>query len=352
MPNTSLQPMELATLFHNQMQHFQDLKDNHGIDFKMSPESVYKLIETAYSGSLQIGAFSFQAVSDNPKPFKYLTSVRRSPKVPPEKDPKCSVAPEFENVEFGSVEEVELVMTSYAPQLHNIPLMITKTMVEDLRTSAESFDFCEALGQELKRNLDFIAGKMAFEASEAFPCIEFDTDPSFLTAEDRKIVEEVLEAQLSPEARKTLAALISPTDSYIHRAQEISQIIERAGDAMFTEFYRGGVSRLITSPDVSAYTKLNAGFTTHGAQARIGAYVTGELYGIPVIKITSHIVPESYALCVWKNDQNEIDANIAFVTKVPFFYDVDTGTFNVLGDYKVLSPQYIRRAHLVNLRGM
>ena len=67
-------------------------------------------------------------------------------------------------------------------------------------------------------------------------------------------------------------------DAYVHRAQLITQAIEKVGGDMFESLMRGGVSRIISTPMPGSYFRLCSGFTTKAQEPRIGCYKIGELY--------------------------------------------------------------------------
>jgi hypothetical protein len=234
--------------------------------------------------------------------------------------------------------EVELVMADYQFRVRPMTLGVTWTALSELvldstvGVSTEEV-LMDAAGQEIKKSLDFYAVKVAYGAAQSngFPAINFDAEAGAGTQ-----------------------------DSYIHTAQTISQAIERVGDQMFNTLNRGGVSRIVGGPAAITYLRLNAGFTTKGAQPRIGGYQVGELYGIPVFKVPKAIIPETQLLCVWKNENNEADVSIAFGTLVPFF---STGALQrknfykeaglaTFGDYVILNNGYFGLINVANIRGI
>lgn len=232
--------------------------------------------------------------------------------------------------------EVELVMTDYQFNIRPMTLGVTWTTMAELildttvGVSTEETLF-DAAGQEIKKSLDFHAIKYGYgiAQSNGSTVVNFDAEAGAGT-----------------------------DDSYIHTAQTISQAIEKIGDDMYNKINRGGVSRIVGGPKAVTYLRLNAGFTTKGAQPRIGGYQVGELYGIPVFKVPSSIVPENRLMCVWKNENNEADVSVAFGTLVPFF---STGAIQrknfykeaglaTFGDYKALNPEYLGIIEISNIR--
>ena len=234
--------------------------------------------------------------------------------------------------------EVELVMTDYQFKVRPLTLGVSWTALSELvldstvGVSTEEV-LMDAAGQEIKKSLDFYAVKIGYGAAQTngMPVVNFDAEAGAGTQ-----------------------------DSYIHTAQTLSQAIERVGDAMFNSLNRGGVSRIVGGPAAVTYARLNAGFTTKGAQPRIGGYQVGEIYGIPLFKVPKQIIPENRLLCVWKNENNEADVAIAFGTLVPFF---STGALQrknfykeaglaSFGDYVILNGGYTGLIDIANIRGL
>lgn len=232
--------------------------------------------------------------------------------------------------------EVELVMSDYQFRVRPLTLGVSWTALSEIvldSTVGVSTEetLMDAAGQEIKKALDFRAVKIAYAAAKTntLTPITFDAEAGAGT-----------------------------DDSYIHTAQTITQAIERVGDVLYNDINRGGVSRIVGGPKAVTYLRLNAGFTTKGAQARIGGYQVGELHGIPVFKVPSSIIPDNELLCIWKNENNEADVFLAFGTLVPFF---STGALQrknfykeaglaSFGDYQLLNPKYANRIIINNIR--
>jgi hypothetical protein len=233
--------------------------------------------------------------------------------------------------------EVELVMSDYQFKVRPITLGVSWTALSEIvldSTVGVSTEetLMDAAGQEIKKALDFRAVKIGYAAARTngLAPVTFDAEAGAGT-----------------------------DDSYIHTAQTITQAIERVGDVLYNSINRGGVSRIVGGPKAVTYLRLNAGFTTKGAQPKIGGYQVGELHGIPVFKVPSAIIPDNELLCVWKNENNDADVFVAFGTLVPFF---STGSLQrknfykeaglaSFGDYQVLNPQYANRIIIENIRG-
>jgi len=233
--------------------------------------------------------------------------------------------------------EVELIMTDYWFRPRPTSIGVTWSQLTELvldtsfGVSAEEL-LVDYAGQEIKKALDFRAVKIAYQAAAMNPAkytIHFNAASGDTT-----------------------------DDSYLHTAQTFSQAIERVGDTMFNDILRGGVSRIVGGPAAVSYLRLNSGFTTKGAQPRVGGHQVGEIYGIPVFKVPSVVVPDNQLLCIWKNDENEADVSIAFGTLVPFF---STGIIQrknfykeaalaTYGDWAILNKRYIGRIQIDNIR--
>jgi len=233
--------------------------------------------------------------------------------------------------------EVELVMTDYWFRPRPTAIGVTWSQLTELvldtsfGVSAEEL-LVDYAGQEIKKALDFRAVKIAYQAAKMNP------------------------------ARYTVtfnaASGDTTNDSYLHTAQTFSQAIERVGDTMFNDINRGGVSRIVGGPAAVTYLRLNSGFSTRGAQSRVGGHQVGELYGIPVFKVPSNVIPDDELVCIWKNDENEADVSIAFGTLVPFF---STGIIQrknfykeaalaTYGDWSILNKRYMGVIKLTGLR--
>jgi len=233
--------------------------------------------------------------------------------------------------------EVELQMTDYQFKVRPITLGVSWTALSEMvldSTVGVSVEetLMDAAGQEIKKALDFRAVNIAYSITKTN-----GLSPVYFDAE----------------------AGAGTYDSYMHTAQTVTQAIERVGDNLYDTINRGGVSRIVGGPKAVTYLRLNNGFTTKGAQPRIGGYQVGELHGIPVFKVPSAIIPTNELLCIWKNENNEADVFLAFGTLVPFF---STGSLQrknfykeaglaSFGDWQALNPQYANRIIIDNIRG-
>ena len=239
--------------------------------------------------------------------------------------------------EGDSLGEVEIVMTDYWFRPRPTSIGVTWSQLTELVLDTSFGITAETLlvdyaGQEIKKALDFRAVKIAYQAAKMNGngyTVSFDAE-----------------------------AGNNNDDSYLHTAQTFSQAIERVGDVMYNELNRGGVSRIVGGPAAVTYLRLNSGFSTKGAQTRVGGHQVGELYGIPVFKVPSSVIPDEELICIWKNDENEADVSVAFGTLIPFF---STGVIQrknfykqsamaTYGDYAILNKKYIGLIKIKNLR--
>jgi hypothetical protein len=233
--------------------------------------------------------------------------------------------------------EVELQMSDYWFRPRPVVLGVTWSQLTELTmdtsfgVSAEEM-LVDYAGQEIKKALDFRAVKIAYQAAKMNPAkytVTFKAD-----------------------------AGNDSDDSYLHTAQTFSQAVERVGDVMYNDINRGGVSRIVGGPAAISYLRLNSGFSTKGAQPRIGGHQVGELNGIPLFKVPSNVVPDDELVCIWKNDQNEADVSMAFGTLIPFFSTgtiqrknlYKEGALGSYGDYNVLNKQYMGIIKITGLR--
>lgn len=146
-------------------------------------------------------------------------------------------------------------------------------------------------------------------------------------------------------------------DSYVDNAQTLSSAIELASAAIFEDRRRGAVNQIVVGVDVVPYIKLNAGFSTTGAQEACGVYRIGALDGVPVYRAPLGIIPKNEMLCVFKNAKVENDVAIAIGTLVPLVSArLDYPTFHseaglaTYGDRAILNRLYLARIVIDGLK--
>jgi hypothetical protein len=326
------------------MNHFQWLKKEHGIDLGFSPRDVFTLIESAFTNSVQADVFSHSVVAEEGDNLtvKYTQLDDESlTRIAARREKPESALPEMETT--------QLIMKMYKPKLDRLRSGIKVHTLETLKSAKASAVLASTLGQEIKKVLDIKAIKLAYDSATKLPELSFDADPPFIETRDEEALRKIL-GNFTPETQKLLEEFLHPTDSYVHQAQRVSQLVECSGDTMFQTYFRGGVSRIVAGAGSAMYLRLNAGFSRKGEQPQVGVYQIGELYGIPVYKAPEYALEDHQLLCIWKNQENEMDVGIHFTNSIPLYYSVDRKEFDILGDYRVLNPQYISRCKIINLR--
>lgn len=233
--------------------------------------------------------------------------------------------------------EVELVMDDYQFNPRPWTLGVTMTQLTQI-TLDTSFGvsgeelLLDYAGQEIRRSLDYSSVKDAYIAA-------IGNGTNYYTEFDAE-------------------AGAGTNDSYGHTAQLFSQAIERIGDNMYNDIKRGGVTRIVGGPKAVSYLRLNTGFTTKGSMERNGGYQVGELYGTPVFKVPSDVIPNDELVTIFKNPENEADVGIAYGVLVPF---VSTGLIQrknfyaeaglaTYQDKQVLNSKYFGRIKIKNIR--
>ena len=236
--------------------------------------------------------------------------------------------------------EVELQMRDYHFRPRPISLGVTWTQMTELvldtsfGLSAEEM-LLDYASQEIKKSLDYQAIKYANDVQKVF-------------AAENTVKFDAAYASIAPSTK----------DSYWHQAQLVGQAIGRVGDNMFDEFGRGGVSAIVGGSHAVRYFELNEGWSTKGAQPKIGAHKVGELNGIPVFTVPAYVMPKDELLTTWKNDQAEGDVCIAIGTLIPFLSTgalqrknlYKEGAIARYEDTKALQPKYLGRIKIQNIQ--
>lgn len=239
--------------------------------------------------------------------------------------------------------EVELVMDDYHFRPRPISLGVTWTQMTELvldtsfGLSAEEL-LLDYASQEIKKELDFQAIRYANDVQKVFASANF-------------VQFDAAYATIGVGAAGT-------KDSYWHQAQLVGQAIGRVEDNMLDEFGRGGVTAIVGGTKATRYLELNEGWSTKGAQPKIGAHKVGELNGIPVFKVPAYVMPKDELLTTWKNDQAEGDVCIAIGTLIPFLSTgalqrknlYKEGAIARYEDTKALQPKYLGRIKIQNIQ--
>jgi hypothetical protein len=236
--------------------------------------------------------------------------------------------------------EVELVMDDYHFRPRPISLGVTWTQMTELvldtsfGLSAEEL-LLDYASQEIKKELDFQSIRYASDVQKVF-------------AADNFVQFDAAYASGNPGTK----------DSYWHQAQLVGQAIGRVEDNMLDEFGRGGVTAIVGGTKATRYLELNEGWSTKGAQPKIGAHKVGELNGVPVFKVPQYVLPKDQLITTWKNDQAEGDVCIAIGTLIPFLSTgalqrknlYKEGAIARYEDTKALQPKYLGRIQIANIQ--
>lgn len=225
---------------------------------------------------------------------------------------------------FDQLGSVELQLKAYQFRAIPHPLYVKWTkMTELLLNTTLDIDAEEQLisaaADEIKKALDFQAVGLAYRSAKANTGVVFDCKQA-------------------------------TGESEISRMTAFSKAIDAAGDAMLDEINRGGVTKLVGSPDAITKIKLHARFSAANRQPKVGIYREGSLDGIDVYKAPTTVIPSKTILAIYKNELQPEDVSVAFGTLIPLYrtqtlehsnFVTETGLSN-FGDAKVLNGKYLR----------
>lgn len=146
-------------------------------------------------------------------------------------------------------------------------------------------------------------------------------------------------------------------DGYVDNAQTLGSAIQILSSAIYEVRQQGSINNMVAGLSAVAYIRLNAGFSTKGAQKPCGVFKVGELDGTPVYQAPQAVIPTKEILCIYKNDEVENDAAIVIATLIPFVSNkLDYPTFYTraglatYGDRVILNRNYLGRIILKNLK--
>ena len=233
---------------------------------------------------------------------------------------------------YSEIGSIELQLRDYQFRAMPKPLYISwSKMTELLLNTTLNIDAEESLirgaSDEFKKALDFEAVAMGWRTAKGHTAVEVDC---------KGAVGE-------PE---------------VDRMNAFSKAIESAGDLMYDQLLRGGVTKMVGGPKAIAQIQLHSRFDTSNRQPKVGIYRVGSLDGIDVYKAPSSIIPNDQIMCVYRNELVPEDVSIAFGTLVPL-YKTQTLEFKefyketgmaIFGDSKVLQPAYLQRIQLNNMQ--
>lgn len=133
-----------------------------------------------------------------------------------------------------------------------------------------------------------------------------DASTQYLKSErDRRGVEYNARLALSNSALAFDASPGSTDNNHKMRAQLLELAIESAGDAMYDELGRGGVSYIIAGSKAATYFNLLDNFTKDNSNSPIGCYRVGYLGKVPVIKARVNSLDTSHILVGYKSEWGE-----------------------------------------------
>lgn len=229
--------------------------------------------------------------------------------------------------QYEDIGNVHLSLEEFLFRAQQYPLGLSWTKMTDLLLGTTlNIDAEEALlsagADELKKSLDYQALRLGYRYAKGTTPVTFDANWSAAGA-----------------------------DSEVAHAQSVTKAFDDAGDVIFNNIGRGGVSYVYGGPKAINFTKLHNRFDSNGRQPAVGAHRIGGLDGVPFYKVPSNIVPNDELVCVWKNDSTANDSAIMFGTLVSL-YATPTLTFKEAysemglhhyGDHKVTNKKYITR---------
>lgn len=157
--------------------------------------------------------------------------------------------------------------------------------------------------------------------------------------------------------KKSDDADVVAKDGYVDNAQTLGSAIQILSSAIYEVRQQGAINNMVAGLSAVAYIRLNAGFSTKGAQKPCGVFKVGELDGTPVYQAPQAVIPTKEILCIYKNDEVENDAAIVIATLIPFVSNkLDYPTFYTraglatYGDRVILNRNYLGRIVLENLK--
>lgn len=239
--------------------------------------------------------------------------------------------------QYNDLGSVELQLRAYQFRVYPHPLFISYSkMVELLLGTTLNIDAEEALLQgaadELKKSLDMLAVRLAYRYSKT-------------------------------NATTTFSAAISAGETREDKATQLSEYIDRMGNAIYDDLNRGGITKLFGGGRAIAFLKLHKRFSPAGKQPKVGAFKVGVLDGIDIFQVPTVMLGgtgssyDNQLVGVWKNDQQPEDVSIAFGTLIPMYQTMNLEYKEMytekglayFGDKKVLQPKYLRRLTISNL---
>jgi len=232
---------------------------------------------------------------------------------------------------YDEMGAVELQLKDYQFRVKQYPLMASwSKMTELLLGTTLDIDAEEALvrsaGDELKKSLDYLAVKTAYQASLGNATVQFDTNGAV-------------------------------GESEIDRAGSFSRAVNDASDVMFNAINRGGVTKMVGGPQSTSYVQLHGRFDGSTRQPMVGVHRIGSLDDVDMYKAPGSIIPNDEILSIYRNELVPEDVSLACGSLVPLYVsprldfsqmksEVGMSHF---GDLRVLNANYLVRIKLLNL---
>jgi hypothetical protein len=235
---------------------------------------------------------------------------------------------------YDELKQVDINLVAYDFRAHPYPIALSWSkmtefaMNDKLGTQAEEV-LVQAAAEELKKQIDFIATKMAYRASNWTTAVEFNTD--FATA---------------------------GADSDYAHAQSFKGKIREAGLKTYAALMRGGVTDIVCAPNASTYVEKHNSFVANGGQPEIGIYKYGQLGNVNVYVAPTDVVPSGEILCLYKNSAvDNADSVINVGSYVPLYRTPTIEYKNrqketsltFFGDIRTVEKRYATRVKLLNL---
>lgn len=189
--------------------------------------------------------------------------------------------------------------------------------------------YLRSMADELRKSLDFQAFRMGYN-------------------------QALRNAKGSPVAFNMQGAV---GESESDRVQAISRYIGKAGNKMYSDLLRGGVSKIYGGPSAVDVLTMHDKWSDAGAQNQNGIYKLGMLGNIDVFKTPSTIVPDDELVCLYKNPDAPEDVFLIIGTLVPMHVTDKLETpdrntsFGVAsyGDVKIVNPAYAQIIKIGNI---
>ena len=236
---------------------------------------------------------------------------------------------------YEQIGQTNINLVAYDYRAHQYPINFNwSVQAELMMQSSLKQDLGNILidsgSDELKKELDFQAVRLAYSGSKWHDPVEFNADFASAGAD-------------SPEAN----------------AQYLPVKLRQASQLTYQALMRGSnPTSYVAGPSACAYMTQIRSFAVDNTMPDVGIFKMGTLGGIPVYQAPTAIVPDDEIMCVYKNNREESnDSALAIGTYVPMYKTptLEYSTFNksmgvaFYGDMKLMTKQYITRVKLNGL---